>query len=85
MQFGIEPYWLPRAGRSRQFSAVAVVVLARAAAPLCGPDVGSVVLAGAVLCGYAPALSQRLGMPVFDGVACAVELVCTRWALDSAA
>lgn len=61
-----------------------VDVLARAAAPLCGPDVGSVVLAGAVLCGYAPALSQRLGLPVFDGVACAVQLVRTRWALDGA-
>lgn len=61
-----------------------VDVLARAAAPLCGPDVGSVVLAGAVLCGYAPALSQRLGLPVFDGVACAVQLVRARWALDGA-
>ena len=43
-----------------------------------------VVLAGAVLCGYAPALSQRLCLPVFDGVACAVQLVCARWALDGA-
>ena len=58
--------------------------LAQAAAPLCGPDTGSVVLAGAVLCGYAPALSQRLGLPVLDGVACAVQLVRARWALDGA-
>ena len=58
--------------------------LAQAAKPLCAPDVGAVVLAGAVLCGYAPALSQRLCLPVFDGVACAVQLVCARWALDGA-
>jgi len=32
----------------------------------------AIVLAGAVLCGYAAALSARCGMPVFDGVACAV-------------
>ena len=58
--------------------------LAQATAPLCGPDVGAVVLAGAVLCGYGPALPQRLGLPVLDGVACAVQLVRARWALDSA-
>ena len=34
----------------------------------------AVVLAGAVLCGYAPALQLRCGMPVFDGVASAVGL-----------
>lgn len=56
--------------------------LLAATTPLCGPQVGSVVLAGAVLCGYAHALSQRLGLPVFDGVACAVQLVRARWALD---
>lgn len=33
---------------------------------------GALVLAGAVLCGYAPALRARLGVPVFDGIACAV-------------
>lgn len=33
---------------------------------------GALVLAGAVLCGYAPALRTRLGVPVFDGMACAV-------------
>lgn len=32
----------------------------------------AVVLAGAVLCGYAAALSARSGLPVFDGAACAV-------------
>lgn len=52
--------------------------------PLCGPEVGSLVLAGAVLCGYAQALSRRVGLPVFDGVACAVQLVRARWALDGA-
>lgn len=33
----------------------------------------AVVLAGAVLCGYAAALESRCAMPVFDGVACAVR------------
>jgi allantoin racemase len=32
----------------------------------------AVVLAGAVLCGYGPTLTARCGLPVFDGVACAV-------------
>lgn len=41
----------------------------------------SVVLAGAVLCGYGPALQVRLGRPVLDGVACAVLLACARLAL----
>ena len=33
----------------------------------------SIVLAGAVRCGYAAALAAALGVPVFDGVACAVR------------
>ncbi|WP_418319985.1 aspartate/glutamate racemase family protein [Piscinibacter sakaiensis] len=33
---------------------------------------GSIVLAGAVLCGHASALAARSGLPVFDGVACAI-------------
>lgn len=33
----------------------------------------AIVLAGAVLCGYAPALQARSGLPVFDGVDCAVR------------
>lgn len=37
-----------------------------------------VVLAGAVLCGYAPALEARLGRPILDGIACAVLLACAR-------
>ena len=49
--------------------------LEHATRPFCGPEVGSVVLAGAVLCGYAPVLSERLGLPVFDGIACAVRLI----------
>lgn len=32
-----------------------------------------IVLAGAVLCGYANALQQRCALPVFDGVDCAVR------------
>jgi allantoin racemase len=34
----------------------------------------AVVLAGAVLCGYAAALQARCGLPVHDGVSCAVRL-----------
>lgn len=34
----------------------------------------AVVLAGAVLCGYAPALQRCCGLPVFDGVVSAVGL-----------
>ncbi len=33
----------------------------------------AIVLAGAVLCGHAPALQARCGLPVFDGVVCAVR------------
>jgi len=33
----------------------------------------AIVLAGAVLCGYAQALQARSGLPVFDGVDCAVR------------
>lgn len=33
----------------------------------------AIVLAGAVLCGHAAALQARHGLPVFDGVACAVH------------
>lgn len=33
----------------------------------------AIVLAGAVLCGYARALQARSGLPVFDGVDCAVR------------
>ena len=52
--------------------------LAAAAQPLCAAGAHSVVLAGAVLCGYAPALQQRLGVPVFDGVACGVTQLLSR-------
>ncbi|WP_234264161.1 aspartate/glutamate racemase family protein [Hydrogenophaga sp. NFH-34] len=57
--------------------------LTEAVRPLCAAGAHSVVLAGAVLCGYAPALSERLGLPVFDGVACATRLVHTHWALTA--
>ncbi len=49
-----------------------LAVLGEAAARLQASGAGALVLAGAVLCGYAGALSSRLGMPVFDGMACAV-------------
>ena len=52
--------------------------LAQAAQPLCEAGVDSLVLAGAVLCGYAPALQQRLGVPVLDGVASGVTLLSAR-------
>jgi allantoin racemase len=42
----------------------------------------SVVLAGAVLCGYDAVLASALGVPVFDGVACAVRQL--RGRVDSA-
>ena len=45
----------------------------------------SIVLGGAVLCGYAPALALACAMPVFDGVACAVgqaRLLVAQAALD---
>lgn len=56
--------------------------LTAAVQPLRDSGAGSIVLAGAVLCGYAPALSLRLKLPVFDGVACAVERICVQWALS---
>jgi len=54
--------------------------LVAAAQPLCDRGANSVVLAGAVLCGYAPALSLRLNLPVFDGVTCAVQRIAQAWA-----
>ncbi|WP_130466523.1 aspartate/glutamate racemase family protein [Corticibacter populi] len=48
--------------------------LAQAAQPLLQQGASSVVLAGAVLCGYGPALAERLGQPVLEGTACAVGL-----------
>lgn len=52
--------------------------LALAARSVLDGGADSLVLAGAVLCGYAPALSLRLGRPVLDGMACAVQLTCAR-------
>lgn len=51
-----------------------LAVLEPACASLRAQGAQAVVLAGAVLCGYAPALQQRCGLPVFDGVRCAVGL-----------
>jgi len=41
---------------------------------LCEQGAHSMVLAGAVLCGYGEALTQRLSRPVLEGTACAVAL-----------
>lgn len=49
-------------------------VLAEACARLREAGAQTVVLAGAVLCGYAQALEARAGLPVLDGVACALRL-----------
>lgn len=49
-----------------------LAVLDAAAARLRAAGAEALVLAGAVLCGYAPALSARRAVPVFDGMACAV-------------
>lgn len=48
-------------------------VLAAAGARLQAAGAQAVVLAGAVLCGYGPALSARLHGPCFDGMVCAVR------------
>lgn len=44
---------------------------------LCSRGAHTIVLAGAVLCGYGEALTQRLGRPVLEGTACAVSLAQT--------
>jgi len=54
--------------------------LTRAGITLMEQGADSIVLAGAVLCGYGPALERRLGLPVLDGVICAVKLACARLA-----
>lgn len=54
--------------------------LTRAGITLLEQGADSVVLAGAVLCGYGPALAQRLGQPVLDGAVCAVQLACAQLA-----
>jgi allantoin racemase len=48
-------------------------VLESGCARLAAAGAESVILAGAVLCGYARALTSQCGMPVFDGVDCAVR------------
>jgi Asp/Glu/hydantoin racemase len=48
-------------------------VLVHACRRLHSAGAQAVVLAGAVLCGYARLLRQRCGMRVFDGVDCAVR------------
>lgn len=54
--------------------------LSRAGTTLREQGADSVVLAGAVLCGYGPVLERRLGLPVLDGVVCAVKLACAQLA-----
>ena len=62
---------------SARIDAAVLELLTDAAARLRAAGAQSVVLAGAVLCGYAAALTSRCGLPVFDGVACAVAQVQT--------
>ena len=50
-------------------------VLTHSARQLVSRGAQSVVLAGAVLCGYAPVLSRRLNVPVFDGASSAALLM----------
>ena len=52
-----------------------LAVLADACDRLRRSGAQSVLLAGAVLCGYALALTRRCGLPAFDGVECAVGQV----------
>jgi allantoin racemase len=54
--------------------------LTLATQPMLEAGADSVVLAGAVLCGYGPALAQRLGRPVWDGMVCAVQVAGARLA-----
>lgn len=49
-----------------------LAVLDAASARLQAAGAEALILAGAVLCGYAPALAARRAVPVFDGMACAV-------------
>jgi allantoin racemase len=62
-----------------------LVALAHAALGLIGHGASSIVLSGAVLCGYGPALQARLpaSVLVLDAVQCAVRhalaLVDARW------
>lgn len=55
-------------------------VLAAGARRLRADGASAVVLAGAVLCGYADALRARCGLPVLDGVECATRLAHIRFA-----
>ena len=50
-----------------------LAALIEAGARLRAAGAESIVLAGAVLCGYADSLSMPCGLPVFDGVTCAVR------------
>ncbi len=69
------------AGRTGVDAAV-LAVLVDGAARLRDKGAGSIVLAGAVLCGYAAAIATRCQLPVFDGISCAVgqirNLLATR-------
>lgn len=71
---------VPQAFNARADSVSADLLdqLTLAAQPMLAAGADSVVLAGAVLCGYGPALAQRIGRPVLDGMVCAVQLACAR-------
>lgn len=53
--------------------------LAQASQRLVDQGAEGIVLAGAVLCGYDHALESALKMPVFDGIACGVDLARCVW------
>ena len=59
-------------------------VLAAAINRLQAAGAQAVVLSGAVLCGYDRALQARCGLPVFDGVACAVAQARVQFSLRQA-
>lgn len=71
---GYEAPELPEvfAARAEQLALTVPEPLLAAAHRLRDAGARVIVLAGAALCGYAAPLAARLGLPVLDGVACAV-------------
>lgn len=58
---------------ARRVAPPVLEVLAQAGGRLRALGAESIVLAGAVLCGYADRLTEQCGLPAFDGVTCAVQ------------
>jgi allantoin racemase len=69
------------AADAARVDAAVLGLLANACGRLRRAGAQSVVLAGAVLCGYAEVLAARCALPVFDGIACAVGLAQVQLAL----